>query len=356
MRMLHTTRNQLFALSTGMLLAMPAAAQPPQQPVQQPSRYSLQQPTQDAPQQVAQLPAQVGQQSALQQPLGPPGQPQQAPPAEQAVAPPEPPVGFQLNPIDQAYLDQVLNAWQQSSDKIDTFRCEFERWEYSPAFGPGQNIPLNKDKGEISFKKPDKGSFKITEINSWQANPIPPGEQPPAQVQGNWVLQKDAIGEHWVCDGTNIYEYRQQQKQLVQRTLPEHMRGKAIADGPLPFLFGAEADKLKQRYWMRVDQQASTDTGGIYIEALPKYQQQAADFSGVQVILDRDKLLPIAMNINFPDKSRHMYKFDIANATVNGPFDKIRALFQSPSVPWGWQRVVEQTPVQQAAQPKSQPR
>jgi TIGR03009 family protein len=348
MRMFHATRNKLFALSSGLLLVTPAAAQPPQQPAQQPPRYAPQQPAQAAPQQPAQLPAQ----GEPQQPLGPASQLQQGPPAVQPAAPPEPPVDFQLNQIEQAYLDQVLNAWQQSSDKIDTFRCVFERWEYSPAFGPGQNIPLNKDKGEISFKKPDKGSFQITEINTWQANPIPPGQQPPAQVLGDWILQKDAIGEHWVCDGTNIYEYRQTQKQLVQRTLPENMRGKAIADGPLPFLFGAKADKLKERYWMK----ASADPDGFFIVALPKFQQQAADFSGVEVILDRDKFLPTAMRIHFPDKSRHMYKFDVPNATVNGPFDKIRALFQSPSVPWGWQRVVEQAPVQQAAQPMPQPR
>ena len=73
------------------------------------------------------------------------------------------------------------------------------------------------------------------------------GQAPPAQAQGNWVKQENAIGEHWVCDGTSIYEYRTEQKQLVERPIPKEMQGKAIVDGPLPFLFGAEAAKLKQR-------------------------------------------------------------------------------------------------------------
>ena len=29
------------------------------------------------------------------------------------------------------------------------------------------------------------------------------------------------------------------------------MRGEAIADGPIPFISGAKADKMKQRYWIR---------------------------------------------------------------------------------------------------------
>ena len=67
-------------------------------------------------------------------------------------------------------------------------------------------------------------------------------------------MQTNAIGEHWVCDGENVYEYRHDQKQLVVRPIPPAMQGQAIVDGPLPFLFGAEADKLKARYWMRAEQ------------------------------------------------------------------------------------------------------
>lgn len=285
--------------------------------------------------------------TAAQQPA-----PQQV--AQQQSAPGQPPLGFQLNPVQQAFLDQVLNTWQAQSAKIDTFKCPFERWEYNVAFGPGQDVPLNKDKGELSFKKPDKGSFQITEVKRWQAQPVPPGQQPPVQVQGDWIVQKDAIGEHWVCDGKSVFEYRHDQKQLVERPIPPHLQGKAIVDGPLPFLFGAEADKLKARYWMRVEQQPNANE--IWLVALPKYQAQAADFKAIEVILDRQRLLPKAMQVHLPDGSRHMYMFDLAQATVNGPFDRIRALFQSPRTPLGWKRVVESVSVQQAAQPAQPPR
>ncbi len=285
---------------------------------------------------------------AQQQPLA-----QQPVPAQQAPVQQPPsgqvPQNFQLNQLEQAYLDQVLDAWQQESGKIVTFKCSFERWDYNVAFGPGQTIPLNKDKGDVSYHRPDKGSFQITEINTFQAQPNPPGQQPPAQPQGAWIKQPNAIGEHWVCDGKSVYEYRHDQKQLVERPIPPQLQGRAIVDGPLPFLFGAESAKLKQRYWMRIEQQK--DPGVIWIVAQPKFQEQAADFTKVEVMLDRQRLLPTAMQVHLPNGGRHMYIFDIAAAKVNNPLDRFQALFERPRVPIGWKRVVENMPVAQAAQP-----
>src|SRR3990172_8025380 len=193
---------------------------------------------------------------------------------------PQAPPGFQLNQLEQAYLDQVLDTWVRESAKVVTFKCPFERWEYNAAFGPGPDIPLSKDKGELSYQRPDKGSLQVKEISKWEAKPIPRGEQPPAQVQGDWVTQPDAIGEHWVCDGESVYEYRHDQKQLVVRSIPEGLRGKAIVDGPLPFLFGAEAAKLKQRYWMRI--QPQDNAAEIWLEAQPKFQADAANYRMVE--------------------------------------------------------------------------
>jgi len=276
-------------------------------------------------------------------------------PAAQGPPAMQPPPGFQLNQLQQAQLDLVLDTWQRESGKINTFKCSFERWDYNVAFGPAPDIPLNKDKGELSFGKPDKGSFQITEINTWQATPVQPGQQPPpGQVPGNWVPQPNAVGEHWVCNGKSIFEYRHDQKQLVERPIPPNLQGKAIVDGPLPFLFGAEAAKLKARYWMRVD--PSPDPNQIWLVAEPKHQAQAADFKRVRVILDRERLLPTHMQVELPNGSRHMYVFDIANASINSPLQRLQALFQIPRLPAGWKRIVEEMPVNQAAQPAPPPR
>lgn len=224
------------------------------------------------------------------------------------------------------------------------------------AFGPvinGQAAPLNKDKGELTYSKPDKGSFQITEISTYKQVP-PPTNQPNAAAQGSWVVQTDAIGEHWVCDGKSVYEYRNDQKQVIERPIPPELQGQAIVDGPLPFLFGADANKLKQRYWMKVDN-GNKDTSKIFLTALPKFQAQAANFSQVDLILDRQLNLPQAMRVTMPNQDRHVYMFDLSTAKTNAVFDRLQqALFQKPSIPIGYKHVLEQTPVAQNDQPAQQ--
>jgi TIGR03009 family protein len=273
------------------------------------------------------------------------------PPVQQPAAAPLPaqaPQGFELNAIQSARLDQVLNAWQSKSGEVTTFKCAFERWEYNVAFGPGPGIPLNKDKGEVSYHRPDKGSFQITEINKFQAQPLPQGQSAGTAPQGNWVKQADAIGEHWVCDGQSVFEYRHDQKQLVERPIPPQLQGQAITDGPLPFLFGAESAKLKQRYWLRIHQETKDS---IWLVAKPRYQEQAAEFKEVDVMLDPVRLLPTHMRVHLPNGGHQLYIFDLPNASINSPLARLQALFARPRVPGGWKRVVEEMPVQQAAQP-----
>lgn len=295
---------------------------------------------------------------------------QQQPPAQQAPPQPQPgqpgqqlPPQFQLNALQQGYLDQVLNSWQLQSAQVKIFQCPFERWEYNKAFGPSPDLPLNKNKGELSYQMPDKGSFQITEVRVWEAKPAPAGA-PPGQPNGDWVIQADAIGEHWVCDGANVYEYSHRQKKLIVRPIPPQLRGKAIVDGPLPFLFGADANKLKARYFLRAEQNPQ-DPDTIFLSALPKFANDAADYRQVDVMLDRTKMMPKAMQVHMPNGDRHVYMFDIANADVNDTLQRIMALFQAPRTPWGWERVVEAAPPEQpvappvgrqAAQPEGAPR
>lgn len=301
----------------------------------------------------------VAQQPAMQPPSVPlpPAQPQGAaqpaqgtqPRVAPAAQPAQfgPPPGFQHNQLQQAYLDQVLDAWERSSSQINTFSCPFQRWDFN-AFKPDANLPYSKDPGLVSYQRPDKGSFQISEVHTWVEEPQSPGYQGPKK--GDWKLNKNVIGEHWVCDGESIFEFRPNQKQLVVMPIPPDQRGKSIVDGPLPFLFGAEAAKLKARYWLKIHEQPNTEE--IWIVAAPKNQADAANFKSVTIILDRQKLLPRAMQVMQPGGTHVDYIFYFDQAKINSLTDQVlNALFQSPRTPWGWQRVDMPMPGQGGQQP-----
>jgi len=228
-----------------------------------------------------------------------------------AMQRPQPRAPFQLTAEQEAYLDKVLLAWEKQSARVKTFECEFTRWEYDPVFGD-PNKPKNTDQGKIKYAAPDKGSFEIA------------GER----------------AEKWVCDGEWIHEFNHAKKQIVQHQLPPELRGQAIADGPLPFLFGAQAAKLKQRYFLRVIQPPAGRTGEIWLEAFPKYAQDAANFSRAELILTVKNMTPFGMDIYLPNGRNHS-AYQFFNMVINDPLRILKANPFRVAAPRGWQTVVK---------------
>ena len=246
-----------------------------------------------------------------QQPAGKPAQPR-----AQARAP------FVLTPQEQAQVDHFLRAWEQRSDKIKTFETKFARREYDPVFGPKDGQPRFTDEGELKFKAPDKGLFLVN------------GERP----------------EQWVSDGNSIFEFNHQKRQLIEHKLPPEMQGKAIEDGPLPFLFGAQAEKLKRRYWIRLLPPPRGVQNQIWLEAYPRHQQDAANFQRAELILNAQDLLPLGMQLHLPNgKSRTSYTFYGVVVNDPNPLRFLKGDPFSPKSPLGWTRVIENPPAARAA-------
>lgn len=237
---------------------------------------------------------------------------------------------FQLTPQEQARVDQVLQLWEKESQKIKTFRCPFERLEYDPVFlAGGEKTPVTKSRGQLKYAKPDKGLFRIDTITRYNAK------------MGTWE-KSDEAGEYWVCDGKAVYEFNALKKQLIVRELPPELQGKAIADGPLPFLFSADARKLKQRYFIRITNVTDSE---IWLQAFPRFQRDAANYRQVELILNREQFLPSALQVHAPNgKNRTVYLFQIAQAKVNDPLERFIGVFQQPRTPYGWKKVVEPAP------------
>jgi TIGR03009 family protein len=250
-------------------------------------------------------------------------------------APPQAP--FQLNAQQQAEVDRVLRAWEERSAKFKRFECEFVRFTYN-VFGEGQ-APQFVDRGELKYAAPDKGVFRVTHTD-----------------QGGRTVPIDSSrAEHWICDGKSVYGYDFAKQELVEQRLPKELQGEAISNGPLPFLFGLEAAKLKRRYFVRITTPAEV-RGQVWIEARPRFQPDAANFQKAEMILSEADMLPVALQRYMPGgTARDVYTFRDIKINATNPLDALNifadAVFR-PQLPRGWKWVVEDVPPQtQAGRP-----
>jgi len=262
------------------------------------------------------------------------------------VAPPLP----SLSPEAAAALDRLLAAWEARNAAVRTWSCGFWKWEYN-AFGPvgpkGDRLAFSESTGEIKYAMPDKGLFRVKESRQWNVQ------------TSRYEVRAGDVGEHWVCSGTSIYEFRHSERQLRETRLPPEMHGKAISDGPLPFVFGAKADTLKKRYAMRIVTPPGV-ADQVWLEALPRFQADAANFSKVELILQARDLMPFAIRIFKPGGQDHdVYQFDPKTSLVDKGLDLIRD-FSKPVTPLGYTFILEDAaappPSQTAGQPGTAPR
>lgn len=235
--------------------------------------------------------------------------------------------------------------WEQRSNQVKTFKCQFKRWDYDPIFGPKETFKSFAS-GTIQYASPDKGLYRVESLQVYTP-PKAAGEQP------QYLPQGPENGEHWVCNGESVFEFDTRNKRVVERALPPDMKGRAIVDGPLPFLFGARAETIKARYWIRPSAFKPPETKGeFWLEAYPKSRHDAQNFKMVLVVLEEKEFLPLRMQIFAPNfdparnPSKTVYQFD--NREANAQKDlvgNLAALFQrefyNPKVPSGWTTIKE---------------
>jgi TIGR03009 family protein len=316
----------------------PRPGQPQFDPRFQPAQY--QPPVQPGQPQPGQL--QPGLPQPLNSGIAPNGQPGQPGMPTVQMQPARAP--FQLTPQEEQQLDMTLKLWETSSGAVKTFHADFTRWEYDPVWGP-KDAAKTEASGVVRYQAPDKGLFKIESAKNY--NTTTNKYEPSADI--NQL-------EHWVCDGTYVFHVDHKEKKMRKTELPPNMRGTQIADGPLPFVFGQKADKLKARYWVKIATPPGV-TDQIWLEAYPKYQADAANDKKVEIILDAKKLTPLAIQTHDPNPKtsiRNVYRF--SGHEVNGLFaNNWFKNFIQPDVPSGYKLIEEPYSDPSTAPPQQKP-
>jgi TIGR03009 family protein len=330
MEFVRATHVAALLLAAG-LMGQAAAQQPPAPAIRRHAPPAVAAPAAATP---------GSQQPAAQGPARPPINAVQPKTTASAAAARQP---FQLDEGQRQRLEELLGHWELRSGKVNTYSCDFTRYEYDHVFGPQDpRYAKTKSEGIIRYSSPDKGEFKIERALEYQA----PQDDKSAP---NYVPVASEANEHWICDGRSVFELNGAKQQLIQQELPPELQGKKIADGPLPFMFGAEKKKLEQRYWIREVLPPSERKNEFWFEAFPKTREDAANYHKLMVILDADNFLPTALQIFPPNydartnPSRTVYTF--SNREVDNLMHRSKQFFDrfiSPKTPRGWKKVVMQ--------------
>lgn len=315
--------NRSLVLAMALLCLTPTARgqeRPPRRiKIDMPARTAQREPRSAAPQNAASVPATREKQPPRGGHLG-----------KFMPQPRKPRAPWELDEQQQATLDLVLAAWEKKSTSIKSLTCRFTLWEYDFIFG-AEAAPSGKpprptrvSRGEIKYATPDRGVYHITH----QAGKG--GEFEPRE------------GAYWVCDGQAVYEFNHEQQRLYERRLPNELKGSAISSGPLPFLFGASAEQMRSRYWLKVNTPAEVVGKEIRLDAVPKHVEDRANYQQASIILSEKDMLPVGLRLVLPEGNQTSYRFE--GYKINSLWKKIIGDFDVPPLPEGWDHIVEEAP------------
>jgi TIGR03009 family protein len=225
-----------------------------------------------------------------------------------------------LPPDHQKYLEDVLRFWEQKAASITRYAASFTCWEFDPAKTTA-DFHFSYAVGTLRYMKPDKGLYKVESLSLYSNQRDDAGKP-------QYATYPNMHGEWWVCDGQNVSQFDRGQKIVTKFALPREMQGVGIVNSPLPFVFGMDARKTLDRFWIRPIADSSVPPHLILLEVFPKRPDDAMNYSKLHVFLDKNQGLPAALTIfapnftpEFPAREHFEFRDWKLNASV---FDKIR--------------------------------
>jgi TIGR03009 family protein len=233
-------------------------------------------------------------------------QPQAAPPPGAPAAASNGAVPGAASPaLDPAHnrLDSLLLRWEEEMKKVQTLEAQCVRITKDKTF---QDTDVFE--GTAKYMKPNMAMLKM-------------------EKKG-----KPQIFEKYVCTGSFLYEYVPQSKQVRVHELPPPKPGQVSDDNFLSFLFGMRAEEAKRRYDLKLTKE---DEHWIYIEVLPRFPADKADFQKAQLVLGSKTFVP--RRLWFEQPNGNEITWDLPH--IDNAARLNRTEFTSPDMPSGWSMV-----------------
>lgn len=220
-------------------------------------------------------------------------------------------------------LWQLLSDWADASTNIKKLHGKHVRRAYDHTFR------IEKiSQGEFWYEGPDKGRIDVQPVKITQKM-LDARQQPDAKVErdpgGKPYELKSDLPERWICDGEKVYDIDDTQKEAHVVLLPPEIRGENIMNSPLPFLFGMPPEKAVQRFTMKILTDYRPNYNVVLLEAIPRLQKDAENWSSAKILLDTRTFLPQGVKLTNPAGTKDTrYTFQNMEVNANGIFDRFR--------------------------------
>lgn len=206
-----------------------------------------------------------------------------------------------------AKLDGYLLRWEQEMRKVNTLAATLARIDKDKTFGT-----TRKYTGGAQYMKSGTGA---TALNM-------------AALE----LKEDGkadVFDKFVCTGSYIYQFLPAQKELRAYEMPKPRPGQVADDNFMGFLFGMKAEEAKRRYALSLYKE---DAYFIYVDVLPRFAGDKADFARARLVLNKDSFLPRQLWFEHANGSETTW--DIPRLQAGATID--RRIFDAPRTPAGW--------------------
>jgi len=160
------------------------------------------------------------------------------------------------------------------------------------------------------------------------------------------------IFEKYICTGTYLYEYNQSNREIRYQELPPPKPGQVADDNLLSFVFGMKAEEAKRRYDLKL---FPSDKYYHYLEILPRFPADRADFERAELVLTQNTMLP--RRLTFVEPNGNRITWDLPGIETNLPLN--RREFESPTLPskeWKLVKAPKANPVRTPGNEEPPPR
>jgi TIGR03009 family protein len=200
----------------------------------------------------------------------------------------------------QARLNLLLQRWEGQMGNVQTISAQCTRTTVDKTFQTTEVF-----EGSAKYMKPNLAMLDL-------------------QLRG-----KAQVFEKYVCTGTFLYQYYLPNKEIRVYEMPAPKPGQVAEDNLMSFLFGMKAEEARRRYSLQL---ANEDRWYVYINIVPRFPADKADFSRARLVLNNQTFLP--RELWFMQPNGNEVKWDIPRIENGAVLN--RADFTSPAVPQGW--------------------